>query len=97
MTKYAFISRHKPTEAQHALAAEQGVELEAVGDVDAFTVTPEWVAEKGEFYGVIVVHPAAVLRLQHKFAIGVFENANRAAEGEKPTFEAVALHLFMRQ
>src|SRR5690606_32737029 len=46
-------------------------------------------------HGIIVVHPAAALRALEVFGlVGVFENANRAPEGEKPTFEPVALHIW---
>lgn len=61
--KFAFITRHNPTPEQEALAAEQGIELVAIGDADAFTLTSGFVYEKGDFEGVIVVHPAAALRL----------------------------------
>lgn len=92
--KFAFISRHLPTEGQIALAAAEGIELAHVGDADAFTVSPAWVDERGSFDGVIVVHPAAALQLATTYLVGVFENANRAPVGEKPQFEAQALHLF---
>lgn len=92
--KFAFISRHLPTEGQVKLAADQDIELVHVGDADAFTVSPGLVDDHGAFEGVVVVHPAAALRLSGSFLVGVFENANRAPEGEKPTFEAVALHLY---
>lgn len=95
---FAFISRHTPTAEQHALAAEQGITLSHIGDMDAFTVGVGSVhhagAEHGAFDGVIVVHPAAALRLAREFLVGVFENANRAPEGERPQFHAVALHLY---
>ena len=92
--KFAFISRHTPTQAQIDLAAEQDIELVHVGDADAFTVTQGWVDEKGAFNGVVVVHPAAAMRLCGTFYVGVFENANRAPEGERPQFEAKALHVY---
>ena len=92
--KFAFISRHAPTPEQHALAAEQGIELIGIGDADAFTVSPGFVHDAGPFEGVIVVHPAAALRLCHEFVIGVFENANRAPEGAPPQFSAKALHIW---
>jgi hypothetical protein len=92
--KFAFISRHLPTEGQITLAADQGIELVHVGDADAFSVAPSFVDGHGAFEGVIVVHPAAAMRLSGSFLVGVFENANRAPEGEKPTFEAVSLHIF---
>lgn len=92
--KMAFISRHTPTHRQHVLAAEQGYELLHIGDCDAFSVDPGFVHEKGAFEAVAVVHPAAALRLAPHFSVGVFENANRAAEGQPPKFEAVALHVY---
>ncbi|MCG5512815.1 hypothetical protein [Ectothiorhodospira shaposhnikovii] len=91
--KFAFISRHSPTPEQHALAAEQGVELVHVGDADAFSVDSGFVHDHGPFEGV-VVHPAAALRLANNFLVGVFENANRAPEGARPEFYARAFHLY---
>jgi hypothetical protein len=49
---------------------------------------------KGIFDGVIVVHPAAAMRLSSAFAVGVFENANRAEPGQPPQFIAKALHVY---
>ena len=92
--KMAFISRHEPTPRQLELALDQGLELVHIGDADAFTVSPSLVYNFGPFEAVAVVHPAAALRLAPHFIVGVFENANRASVGEKPQFEAVALHLF---
>jgi hypothetical protein len=94
MRAFAFISRHSPTPGQVALAEEQGITLEPIGDMDAFSVTPEKVAAHGAFEGVVVVHPAAALRLAETFKVGVFENANRAPEGERPQFEAAALRVY---
>ena len=91
---FAFISRHAPTPGQIALAEEQGIVLIPIGDRDAFTVSPSDIDAAGAFDGVVVVHPAAAMRLAPAFLVGVFENANRAPEGERPTFEAVALHIF---
>lgn len=96
---FAFISRHAPTAEQVALAAEQGVTLFPVGDTDAFTVTPEWVHDAEErlnleFDGVVVVHPAAALRLAPEFLVGVFENANRAEPGQPPQFFAKSFHVY---
>ena len=64
-----------------------------------FTVTPGLVYDRAEqldavFEGVIVVHPAAAMRLCSSFVVGVFENANRSQAGEAPRFEAKALHLY---
>jgi hypothetical protein len=92
--KFAFISRHAPTDGQKQMAADKGIELAHVGDADAFSIIPSWIDEQGAFDGVVVVHPAAALRLAHTFAVGVFENANRAPVGEKPQFEAVAFHIY---
>lgn len=94
MMMMAFISRHKPTGRQVELAREQGFELLHVGDADAFRVGPGFVHEAGPFEAVAVVHPAAALRLCGEFIVGVFENANRAKDGERPQFEAVALHVW---
>jgi hypothetical protein len=91
---FAFITRHAPTNDQVRLAAEQGITLTPIGDADAFTVSASFVRDAGDFEGVIVVHPAAALRLCGEFLVGVFENANRAAEGEKPQFAAMALHVY---
>ncbi|MFA7168853.1 MAG: hypothetical protein WC096_08130 [Sphaerochaetaceae bacterium] len=92
--RFAFISRHTPTHEQISLAEQQGIELIHVGDADAFTVSPSWVYERGAFEGVVVVHPAAAMRLSSSFMVGVFENANRAPEGAPPQFEAKSLHIF---
>jgi hypothetical protein len=94
MKKFAFISRHTPTSEQIGLAAAQGIELVAIGDLDAFTVEAEDVVASGEFDGVVVVHPAAALNLIRAFPVGIFENANRAPEGERPQFFAQALHVW---
>ena len=94
MMKFAFISRHIPTHDQQKLADEQGIELVFMGDADAFTITPGFVYEQGDFEGVIVVHPAAAMRLCQEFLMGVFENANRAEPGQPPQFIAKALHVY---
>lgn len=97
MKHFAFISRHEPTDEQVEMAAEQGIALHHIGDCDAFTVTPDFVVDEvtpTHFDGVVVVHPAAAMRLCNKFAIGVFENANRAEAGEKPRFGAKSFHVY---
>lgn len=91
MEKFAFISRHQPTPEQVELAADRWISLIPVGDADAFTVKPE--VAKG-YAGVVVVHPAAALRLAPHTKVGVFENANRAPEGAPVSFKAVALHVY---
>ena len=96
MIKFAFISRHQPTPGQVDLASKKGIFLESVGDADAFTVTPEWVADHGDYQGVVVVHPAAALRLAHVYDIGVFRNMNRADPGQPVSFEAAELVIWPR-
>lgn len=94
--KFAFISRHTPTNGQLQLAADQGITLVQIGDRDAFTVNVTDLTghPDGPFDGAVIVHPAAAMRLCGTFLIGVFENANRAPEGEKPSFEAVSFHIY---
>ena len=91
---FAFISRHKPTPEQHTLAAEKEIELRHIGDHDAFTVDFGFVDRAGVFDGVIVVHPAAAMRLANEFVIGVFENASKPGPNDRPVFEAKALHVY---
>lgn len=92
MKNFAFVSRHQPTVGQLLIAAMGDINLVPVGDRDAFSIDP---AEFAQYEGVVVVHPAAALRLMAagKY-VGVFENESRAAEGQKPTFEAARLHVF---
>ena len=94
LQKFAFLSRHVPTQAQIQMALDEGIELIPIGDMDAFRVRPEDINALGTFDGVVVVHPAAALQLSQKYLIGVFENANRAPEGEKPQFEAARLYVY---
>ncbi len=90
--KFAFISRHVPTQGQIELAAQKGIELVHVGDRDAFSVSHE---EFKSFDGVVVVHPAMALRLLNTHnQVGVFNNVNRAPVGEKPQFETTEFHLY---
>ncbi len=89
--KYAFISRHQPTDQQISLAADQQIKLVPVGDANAFSLTPEWVKERGDFDGVVVVHPAAALRLSRHLSVGVFENGERGVTN-KPLFKD--LHIY---
>ena len=92
--KFAFISRHKPTKEQIDLATAQGIELISIGDLDAFKITPAMIYEEEPYEGVIVVHPAAALRLCSDFIIGIYENGNRPGPDGKPTFFAKDLHIF---
>lgn len=89
MDRFAFISRHEPTEGQKMLAAKASVELVMVGDRDGFTLNSD---EFKEFQGVIVVHAQAAMRaLLSGLKVGVFNNVNRAPLGEKPRFETTSL------
>ena len=93
----AFISRHKPTLHQEKLAKKQGFNLVHIGDTDGFSVTPDFIHKKmAGCKAVAVVHPAAALNLAPHFTIGVFENSNRAPEGEAPQFVAAALHTWRK-
>lgn len=95
MKKLAFISRHVPTQAQIDLALVQGYEIVHVGDRDAFNISI-WDSpiSRGEFPAVAVVHPQLAMNfLRWGFEVAVFENANRAPEGEKPSFEAVGMYI----
>lgn len=94
MKKFAFISRHEPTAEQQQLAANDGIELIHIGDADAFSVRAGFVDDAGAFDGVVVVHPAAALRLCSQFEVGVFENGSRPGENDKPQFFAKSFHLF---
>lgn len=92
--KFAFISRHQPTDSQHAMAAMQGHSLIYIGDTDAFSIDADFVRGHGQFDGVVAVHPVAALRLAPQFVIGVFENTNRAPVGAPPKFEAVSFRIY---
>ena len=92
MKEAAFVSRHLPTEGQMELAAQQGLRLVHVGDMDGFEGDVSLVKD---YYRVVVVHAALALRMAMAGKwVGVFENANRAPEGERPTFEAVRLEWY---
>ena len=91
---FAFISRHAPTEGQIHLAQAMGHTLTYIGDADAFSVGPGFVHDHGPFEGVVVVHPAAAMRLCREFAVGVFKNANRAPVGAPPQFEAASFEVY---
>ena len=88
--KFAFVSRHNPTESQVKLASEKGIELVHVGDRDAFSFPAS--EFKGGYQGVVVVHPlAALTAFTAGLHVGVFNNVNRAPVGEKPQFETTDL------
>lgn len=91
MLEFAFVSRHAPTPHQKELAAELGVSLTHAGDMDAFS-PKEWLFETTPGFGVVVVHPLLALRAANEgLLVGVFNNVNRAAVGEKPQFETTEL------
>ena len=97
MKNFLFCSRHVFTDAQAQLAEKAGITLHQGVDLDAFAPNHELikaVCRQGQYEGVIVVHPALALKLCTAYRVGVFENANRAAEGAPPSFQAVGLEIF---
>ena len=97
MKNFLFCSRHVFTDAQAQLAEKAGITLHQGVDLDAFSPNHELikaVCKQGQFEGVVVVHPALALKLCTAYRVGVFENANRAAEGAPPSFQAVGLEIF---
>lgn len=99
MKDMLFISRHAPTTRQVELSAARGFSLIHVGDVDGFDMGAirALVATHEGATAFAVVNAAVALNLLAilgQTIIGVFENANRAAEGAKPQFEAKALHVW---
>jgi hypothetical protein len=94
--RFAFISRHVPTEDQIQLADQLRIELVHVGDEDAFSETAA--GDKDEEYeGVVVVNPAAALNYILKVPVGVFENAARPGVDGKPSFKAVSFRVWNLQ
>lgn len=96
---FAFISRHVPTSEQYGLAMAKGINLVHIGDADAFTVGADIVLQYEikndiEFNGVVIVHPAAAMRLCRNFMVGVFKNENCSEIGEKPQFLATEFHIY---
>lgn len=91
---FAFVSRHEPTPEQRQLALQQGIELDYVGDRDAFTVVREDIQSHGNYEGVCVVHPAAALRLAPFYLVGIFKNGDRPGPDGKPSFKAESLHVY---
>lgn len=94
MNVFAFISRHEPTKEQLQMAFDQGILLDPIGDMDAFSVVPDHLKVFGDYDGVVVVHPAMALRLIDFFDVGVFENEMRPELGGKPSFSPKKLHVF---
>ena len=95
MRRFAFISRHEPTQAQLEIARKQEIDLVHIGDTDAFGDLTELrdKLNSENFTGVVVVHAWLALSLAGDYAVGVFQNSNRAPIGEKPQFEADSLHV----
>lgn len=101
MKKLFFVTRHLPTIGQIDLAAKYEYEIECVGDIDAFgddEKLDNLIIRANECGGSIaVVHPALALRVKAGLMNGhvaVFENSNRAPEGERPEFYAKGLHFY---
>ena len=99
LIKLHFVSRHQPTAKQVELAFEKGYELVFMGDLDAFDlqVVEQFLYRiklQNEVPAVACVHPLiAAQAILTGCELGVFENKNRAPEGERPTFEAVSLRM----
>lgn len=82
MRKFAFVSRHSMQDKQVELARESGIELVQCSDEDAFAFPAQKFLDQG-YVGVVVVHPqAALTAFTAGLAVGVFNNVNRAPEGE---------------
>lgn len=99
MKNYIFVSRHTPTIEQSELAAEKGIKLIHVGDVDAFDRNASDVLVKLAFDhsadGAIVVHPALGFHaMSAGLEVGIFENGTRPSEGGKPAFFAKSLQIW---
>ena len=94
--KFVFLSRHAATQEQMELAAAQNIELVQASDVDAFNWdVAKFQDEYPDAVGVVCVHPIIALKAHHSgLYVGIFENANRAPEGEKPSFFAKSLVLW---
>ena len=99
MQKTWFVSRHDPTADQLTLAPG----LIKVPDINGYDRSAiNALLREARHSGVdhiVVVNAAMALNIAtlaiergEFLCIGIFENAARAAEGAKPTFEAKALH-----
>lgn len=96
-----FISRHAPTDQQRDLAKAKGFNLVHAGDVDAFdfdAVAAKFNDCKGTAFAVVnaamAMHLVSLADLDSPITIGVFENCNRAPDGQPPQFSAKALHMW---
>lgn len=86
-----FVSRHTPTEDQFKVAKLLGYTLVPAGDCNAFDQDEVslFIEEHltGTTTAVACVHPLMVVEaLRLELNVVIFENANRAAVGEKPNF-----------
>lgn len=94
MKNCLFISRHAPTMEQIQLAEKAGYSLIHGGDLNAFSYTLE--KDMGEMIlrdspeieisAIACVHPNIALAAINQFDVLIFQNINRAPEGEKPQF-----------
>lgn len=95
MDKFAFVSRHEPTNQQRETAARMNVDLEWVGDKDGFALSAEDLYDLAKYRGVIAVHAGMVAELMSRgFTVGVFQNVARPADGDRPSFEPGKLHVW---
>lgn len=98
MLKFAIFSRYAPSPEQIALAKAKGVDLVSINqEFNGFTVSPSDVGAYGQFDGVVVVHPAAAMQLCEDYLIGVFQNRNDSAPGERRTLTATHFYIFDRR
>jgi hypothetical protein len=99
LTVMHFVSRHAPSAKQVKLAEMAGYRLVDAGDLDAFAEDMPAKLELMASYeecAIACVHPLIMAVACQLGKVGVFENANRAPEGEKPSFEAVSLRMVPR-
>jgi len=103
MKTFLFCSRHTITPEQAGIAVKAGIKLIQGTDLDGFETIENLITgiERSipenlitGIDGVVVVHPSLALKLSMFYQVGVFENANRAPEGEKPSFMAIGLEIF---
>lgn len=91
MAPVYFISRHQMTESQRKIVSRYWGEVIHVGDADGFT------EDFSKYVDglIVVVHPAAAIRaVAMGCTVGIFNNVNRAPEGERPSFETTEMHVF---
>ncbi len=90
MLEFAMVSRHAPSQDQINKAAEKGIKIVHVGDVDAFNDDNNYLPpgyDTARFSGIITVHPLiAVHAYADGLKIGCFENVSRPGPDGKPQF-----------